>query len=136
MCVSVGCLDMLATDGYFTFVASQPQLACAAFVIAEPSDVISLELYDVSIDCDAGDFIKVDVTHLKKRTEMHTLPSGCGRQGIQSNSNTKFYVIVFCSWIQMVPNSVNTGSSLIWSHYPEQVWPQGFQLDLQFRKAG
>uniref|UniRef100_A0A3Q3WWR0 Corticotropin-releasing factor-binding protein n=1 Tax=Mola mola TaxID=94237 RepID=A0A3Q3WWR0_MOLML len=53
------CLDMLATDGYFTFVASQPQLACAAFVIAEPSDVISLELYDVSIDCGAGDFIKM-----------------------------------------------------------------------------
>lgn len=73
MCVSVGCLDMLATDGYFTFVASQPQLACAAFVIAEPSDVISLELYDVSIDCGAGDFIKVDVTHLKK-TEMHPPP--------------------------------------------------------------
>ncbi|CAG07814.1 unnamed protein product [Tetraodon nigroviridis] len=52
------CLDMLATDGYFTFVASQPQLACAAFVIAEPDEVISLELQDVSIDCTAGDFIK------------------------------------------------------------------------------
>uniref|UniRef100_H3DD54 Corticotropin-releasing factor-binding protein n=1 Tax=Tetraodon nigroviridis TaxID=99883 RepID=H3DD54_TETNG len=53
------CLDMLATDGYFTFVASQPQLACAAFVIAEPDEVISLELQDVSIDCTAGDFIKI-----------------------------------------------------------------------------
>ncbi|XP_040898483.1 corticotropin-releasing factor-binding protein-like [Toxotes jaculatrix] len=53
------CLDMLATDGYFTFVASRPQLACAAFIIAEPSDVISLELSDVSIDCGAGDFIKM-----------------------------------------------------------------------------
>lgn len=50
---------MLATDGYFKFVASQPQLACAAFVIVEPDEVISLELYDVSIDCTAGDFIKV-----------------------------------------------------------------------------
>lgn len=50
---------MLATDGFFTFVASQPQLACAAFVIAEPDEVISLELRDVSIDCTAGDFIKV-----------------------------------------------------------------------------
>lgn len=50
---------MLATDGHFTFVASKPQLACAAFVIAEPSEVISLELYDVNIDCSAGDFIKV-----------------------------------------------------------------------------
>ncbi|XP_008302731.1 corticotropin-releasing factor-binding protein-like [Stegastes partitus] len=53
------CLDMLATDGYFTFVASRPQLACAAFIIAEPSEVISLELTDVSIDCGAGDFIKM-----------------------------------------------------------------------------
>ncbi|AWP07370.1 putative corticotropin-releasing factor-binding protein-like [Scophthalmus maximus] len=53
------CLDMLATDGYFTFVATQPQPACAAFVIAEPSEVISLELFDVSIDCGAGDFIKM-----------------------------------------------------------------------------
>lgn len=50
---------MLATDGHFTFVASKPQLACAAFVIAEPSEVISLELFDVNIDCSAGDFIKV-----------------------------------------------------------------------------
>lgn len=54
-----GCLDMLATEGYFTFVATRPQLACAAFIIAEPSEVIILELSDVSIDCSAGDFIKV-----------------------------------------------------------------------------
>ncbi|XP_040011463.1 corticotropin-releasing factor-binding protein-like isoform X2 [Xiphias gladius] len=53
------CLDMLATDGYFTFVASGPQLACAAFIIAEPSEVIGLELSEVSIDCSAGDFIKM-----------------------------------------------------------------------------
>ncbi|XP_008334180.1 corticotropin-releasing factor-binding protein-like [Cynoglossus semilaevis] len=52
------CMDMLATDGHFTFVASRPQLACATFIIAEPSEVISLELSDVSIDCSAGDFIK------------------------------------------------------------------------------
>ncbi|XP_029365585.1 corticotropin-releasing factor-binding protein-like isoform X1 [Echeneis naucrates] len=53
------CLDMLAADGYFTFVASGPQLACAAFIIAEPSEVINLELSDVNIDCGAGDFIKM-----------------------------------------------------------------------------
>ncbi|KAM9393079.1 corticotropin-releasing factor-binding protein-like [Pholidichthys leucotaenia] len=53
------CLDMLATDGYFTFVASRPQLACAAFIIAEPNEIISLELSDVSIDCSTGDFIKM-----------------------------------------------------------------------------
>lgn len=63
--VFVGCLDMLATNGYFTFAASQPQLACAAFIIAEPNEVISLELYHVSIDCSAGDFIKVGSTHQK-----------------------------------------------------------------------
>lgn len=53
------CLDMLANDGYFTFEASQPELACATFIIAEPSEVISLELSDVNIDCSAGDFIKM-----------------------------------------------------------------------------
>ncbi|CAN9513052.1 unnamed protein product [Ophioblennius macclurei] len=53
------CLDMLAMDGYFTFVAPRPQLACAAFIIAEPDEVISLELSDVNVDCNAGDFIKI-----------------------------------------------------------------------------
>ncbi|KAM4616463.1 corticotropin-releasing factor-binding protein-like [Polymixia lowei] len=53
------CLDMLATEGQFKFVAPRPQLACAAFLIAEPSEVISLELSDVHINCGAGDFIKV-----------------------------------------------------------------------------
>ncbi|XP_077379007.1 corticotropin-releasing factor-binding protein [Festucalex cinctus] len=57
---SLRCLDMLATEGHFTFVASSPQqLACAAFIIGEPSEVIGLELSDVNIDCDAGDFIKI-----------------------------------------------------------------------------
>ncbi|XP_049619839.1 corticotropin-releasing factor-binding protein [Syngnathus scovelli] len=55
------CLDMLATEGQFTFVASSPpqQPACAAFIIGEPSEVIGLEVSDVNIDCDAGDFIKI-----------------------------------------------------------------------------
>ncbi|XP_053726934.1 corticotropin-releasing factor-binding protein-like [Synchiropus splendidus] len=53
------CLDMLATEGSFTFKASRPQPACATFIIAEPSEVISLELSDVSIDCEEGDFIKM-----------------------------------------------------------------------------
>ncbi|XP_054630846.1 corticotropin-releasing factor-binding protein-like isoform X1 [Dunckerocampus dactyliophorus] len=55
----LGCLDMVATEGHFTFVASRQQLACAAFIIGEPSEVISLELSDVNIDCNAGDFIKM-----------------------------------------------------------------------------
>ncbi|XP_061529396.1 corticotropin-releasing factor-binding protein-like [Phycodurus eques] len=54
------CLDMLATEGHFTFAASSPQhSACAAFVIGEPSEVIGLELSDVNVDCDGGDFIKI-----------------------------------------------------------------------------
>uniref|UniRef100_A0A3Q2XG87 Corticotropin-releasing factor-binding protein n=1 Tax=Hippocampus comes TaxID=109280 RepID=A0A3Q2XG87_HIPCM len=54
------CLDMLAIEGHFTFVASSPQqLSCAAFIIGEPSEVIGLELSDVNIDCDVGDFIKI-----------------------------------------------------------------------------
>ncbi|XP_059910466.1 corticotropin-releasing factor-binding protein-like [Gadus macrocephalus] len=56
---SLRCLDMLATEGQFTFMAAQPQLACAAFLIGEPTEVISLELSDVNIDCSAGDFIKM-----------------------------------------------------------------------------
>ncbi|XP_061674114.1 corticotropin-releasing factor-binding protein-like [Syngnathoides biaculeatus] len=56
------CLDMLATEGHFTFAAAAEaphQLACAAFVIGEPDEVIGLELSDVDVDCDAGDFIKI-----------------------------------------------------------------------------
>ncbi|XP_051924538.1 corticotropin-releasing factor-binding protein-like [Hippocampus zosterae] len=54
------CLDMLAIEGHFTFVASSSQqLSCAAFIIGEPSEVIGLELNDVNIDCDVGDFIKI-----------------------------------------------------------------------------
>lgn len=62
---------MLATDGSYIFVASRPQLACAAFIIAEPSEVISLELSDVNIDCSAGDFIKVGS---KNKTHTGILP--------------------------------------------------------------
>uniref|UniRef100_A0AAV2J2S8 Corticotropin-releasing factor binding protein N-terminal domain-containing protein n=1 Tax=Knipowitschia caucasica TaxID=637954 RepID=A0AAV2J2S8_KNICA len=53
------CLDMLSSEGTFLFVASRSQLACATFLIAEPSEVISVELSDVNIDCSSGDFIKV-----------------------------------------------------------------------------
>lgn len=66
---------MLATDGHFTFTASKPQLACAAFVIGEPNEVISLELYDVSIDCSAGDFIKVGSTHFFQLWEVQEVHS-------------------------------------------------------------
>ncbi|XP_028313710.1 corticotropin-releasing factor-binding protein-like [Gouania willdenowi] len=53
------CLDMLSIEGHFTFVAAQPQLACAAFIISDPDEVVVLELNDVNIDCSSGDFIKM-----------------------------------------------------------------------------
>lgn len=59
-----GCLDMIAVDGQFTFTTERPQLSCAAFLSAEPTEVISVHLEDVDIDCRGGDFITV-----KKPTE-------------------------------------------------------------------
>lgn len=54
-----GCLDMVAAEGQFTFTADRPHLSCAAFFIAEPDQVISVEYNSVDIDCRGGDFIKV-----------------------------------------------------------------------------
>uniref|UniRef100_A0A667XME2 Corticotropin-releasing factor-binding protein n=1 Tax=Myripristis murdjan TaxID=586833 RepID=A0A667XME2_9TELE len=54
-----GCLDMIAVEGQFTFTAERPQLNCAAFFIAEPDEVISVDFGSVDIDCQGGDFIKV-----------------------------------------------------------------------------
>ncbi|XP_008323926.1 corticotropin-releasing factor-binding protein [Cynoglossus semilaevis] len=53
------CLDMIAVDGQFTFTTERPQLSCAAFLSAEPTEVISVHLEDVDIDCRGGDFITV-----------------------------------------------------------------------------
>ncbi|KAG7477029.1 hypothetical protein MATL_G00089040 [Megalops atlanticus] len=52
------CLDMLATEGQFTFTADRPHLNCAAFFIGEPNEIISIEYGSVNIDCGGGDFIK------------------------------------------------------------------------------
>ncbi|XP_077457128.1 corticotropin-releasing factor-binding protein-like isoform X2 [Stigmatopora argus] len=57
------CLDMLATEGHFTFTASaeeeEERPTCATFIIGEPGEVVGLKLSDVNVDCDAGDFIKI-----------------------------------------------------------------------------
>nr|XP_020442126.1 corticotropin-releasing factor-binding protein [Monopterus albus] len=53
------CLDMVAVEGQFTFTAERPQLSCAAFFMAEPSEVITVEFDRVDIDCGGGDFITV-----------------------------------------------------------------------------
>lgn len=55
-----GCLDMISLEGQFTFTAERPQLSCAAFFIAEPNEVITVEYVNVDIDCRGGDFITVD----------------------------------------------------------------------------
>lgn len=57
-CLS-GCLDMVAVEGQFTFTAERPQLSCAAFFMAEPNEVISVDYDSVDIDCMGGDFITV-----------------------------------------------------------------------------
>ncbi|XP_060934926.1 corticotropin-releasing factor-binding protein [Limanda limanda] len=53
------CLDMIAMEGQFTFTAEHPQLSCAAFFMAEPTEVISVDFDNVDIDCRGGDFITV-----------------------------------------------------------------------------
>nr|XP_061800277.1 corticotropin-releasing factor-binding protein-like [Nerophis lumbriciformis] len=53
------CVDMVAVEGRFTFTAELPQLNCAAFFMAEPDEVVSVEYDSVDIDCRAGDFITV-----------------------------------------------------------------------------
>lgn len=56
---SLRCLDMIAVEGQFTFTAERPQLNCAAFFMAEPNEVLSVEYDHVDIDCRGGDFITV-----------------------------------------------------------------------------
>ncbi|XP_068430426.1 corticotropin-releasing factor-binding protein [Clinocottus analis] len=53
------CLDMVAVEGQFSFTAERPQLSCAAFFMAEPDEVISVEYEHVDVDCSGGDFITV-----------------------------------------------------------------------------
>lgn len=103
---------MLATDGHFTFVASKPQLACAAFAIAEPSEVISLELYDVNIDCSAGDFVKVWL-HCAEASSPHgPLNSSEQWENRRFNSPSSrfisllFFLFSFYWGIKMTPDEV------------------------------
>lgn len=50
---------MLSLPGQFTFTADRPQLHCAAFLIGEPEEFITIHYDLVSIDCQGGDFLKV-----------------------------------------------------------------------------
>nr|XP_040054489.1 corticotropin-releasing factor-binding protein [Gasterosteus aculeatus aculeatus] len=60
------CLDMVAVEGRFSFAADSPQLRCAAFLVAEPDQLITVELERVHIDCSAGDFVTVFDGWVKK----------------------------------------------------------------------
>lgn len=51
---------MIAVEGQFTFTAERPQLSCAAFFMAEPNEVITVDYDSVDIDCSGGDFITVN----------------------------------------------------------------------------
>lgn len=62
-----GCLDMVAVEGQFTFTAERPQLSCAAFFMAEPNEVITVDYDNVDIDCRGGDFITVNYNNLSHR---------------------------------------------------------------------
>uniref|UniRef100_A0A8C0LQF1 Corticotropin-releasing factor-binding protein n=1 Tax=Canis lupus dingo TaxID=286419 RepID=A0A8C0LQF1_CANLU len=96
------CLDMLSLPGQFTFTADRPRLHCAAFLIAEPEELITVHYDLVSIDCRGGDFLKVfDGWILKGEkfpsSQDHPLPtteryidfcdSGLSRRSIRSSQN-------------------------------------------------
>lgn len=51
---------MIAVEGQFTFTSERPQLSCAAFLMAEPNEVVTVDYDTVDIDCRGGDFITVN----------------------------------------------------------------------------
>ncbi|XP_058512319.1 corticotropin-releasing factor-binding protein [Ochotona princeps] len=96
------CLDALSLQGQFTFTADEPQLHCAAFLIAEPGELLTVQADHASLDCQRGDFLKVfDGWILKGEkfpsTQDHPLPTpqryvdlcagGLSRGGITSSQN-------------------------------------------------
>uniref|UniRef100_A0A3B5AYR0 Corticotropin-releasing factor-binding protein n=1 Tax=Stegastes partitus TaxID=144197 RepID=A0A3B5AYR0_9TELE len=96
------CLDMVAVEGQFTFTAERPQLSCAAFFMAEPNEVISVDYDSVDIDCRGGDFITVFDGWVMKgqkfpSSQDHALPvheryvdycdSGSLRKSVRSSQN-------------------------------------------------
>uniref|UniRef100_A0A1A8EP77 Corticotropin-releasing factor-binding protein n=1 Tax=Nothobranchius korthausae TaxID=1143690 RepID=A0A1A8EP77_9TELE len=96
------CLDMVSVEGQFTFTAESPQLSCAAFFMAEPNEVISVDYDRADIDCSGGDFITVFDGWVMKgekfpSTQDHPLPlheryvdfcdSGSVRRSVRSSQN-------------------------------------------------
>lgn len=72
---------MLSLPGQFTFTADRPQLHCAAFLIAEPEEFITIHYDLVSIDCQGGDFLKV---RLPARPRRRGPEGGTGRDKVPS----------------------------------------------------
>ncbi|XP_015244532.1 PREDICTED: corticotropin-releasing factor-binding protein [Cyprinodon variegatus] len=96
------CLDMVAMEGQFTFTAESPQLSCAAFFMAEPTELITVEYDSVDIDCSGGDFITMFDGWVMKgekfpSSQDHPLPlheryvdycsSGSVRKSVHSSQN-------------------------------------------------
>ncbi|XP_014895767.1 corticotropin-releasing factor-binding protein [Poecilia latipinna] len=96
------CLDMVAVEGQFTFTAETPQLSCAAFFMAEPNELITVEFDSVDVDCSGGDFITMFDGWVMKgekfpSSQDHPLPlheryvnycdSGAARKSMRSSQN-------------------------------------------------
>lgn len=77
---------MLSLPGQFTFTADRPQLHCAAFLIAEPEEFITIHYDLVSIDCQGGDFLKVRPPASARRGSSEGAPVGvrCPGRGARS----------------------------------------------------
>lgn len=69
---------MVAVEGQFSFTAERPQLSCAAFFMAEPSEVITVDYDNVDIDCGGGDFITVN-----SKSSPHTSLLFCVKSGVK-----------------------------------------------------
>ncbi|XP_007548854.1 PREDICTED: corticotropin-releasing factor-binding protein [Poecilia mexicana] len=96
------CLDMVAVEGQFTFTAETPQLSCAAFFMAEPNELITVEFDSVDVDCSGGDFVTMFDGWVMKgekfpSSQDHPLPlyeryvnycdSGAARKSMRSSQN-------------------------------------------------
>ncbi|KAM6902472.1 corticotropin-releasing factor-binding protein [Xenentodon cancila] len=130
------CLDMITVDGLFTFSADSPQLSCAAFFMAEPDEVITVDLDKVDIDCSRGDFITVFDGWVMKgekfpSSQDHPLPPyeryvdycDSGRKSVRSSQNV---IMVFfrvhnadSSFSLMVRKHINPFPCNVISQSPE-----------------
>ncbi|XP_038621488.1 corticotropin-releasing factor-binding protein [Tachyglossus aculeatus] len=128
------CIDMLSVEGRFTLNAAQPQLNCAAFFISEPQELITIHFDLVSIDCRAGDFLKVfDGWILKGEkfpsAEDHPLPMSeryidlCENNVGRSINSSQNVAMIFFR-IHKPGNGFTVSIRKIWSLFPCNVISQ------------